>query len=268
MKIVTRTNVITTALALLVIILDLIFFRGQKIFLLLILLGIVIFAMPFMLLLMAESKLEKENNEKFLEFIRNIVENVKAGTPISISIMNVKNQDYGTLSPHVQKLANQVAIGIPVKQALQIFANTVKGSVIKKAITLISEADRAGGDIEEILESVANSVNEVEKLKKERKSSIYNLVVQGYIIFLIFVVIVIIMQFKIIPLTADIAKSGAFSAEKITRPLFYLLIVQGFFCGLVIGKLAEGEIKAGIKHSFITIVLALLLYSVVSLFFG
>jgi flagellar protein FlaJ len=268
MKIVTRTSIITTAVALAVLLLDLLLFRGQKIFLLLILLGVIIFALPFVIVLMSESSIEKENNEKFLEFIRNIVENVKAGTPISISIINVKNQDYGTLTPYVQKLANQIAIGIPVKQALQTFANNAKGSVIKKAISLISEADRAGGDIEEILESVANSVNEVEKLKKERKSAIYNLVVQGYIIFMIFVVVVLIMQFKIIPLTADIAKGSTFSAEKITQPLFYLLIVQAFFSGLVIGKLAEGEIRAGIKHSFITIVLALLIYSIANIFFG
>jgi len=261
-----KRNLIATIISLVIVIASIAFFRGEKAFMLLIVFSIIIFALPFLISILEESNIEKENNERFLEFIRNIVENVKAGTPISTSIINVRNQDYGTLTPHVKKLANQISIGIPVKQAFQNFAKTVKGSVIKKAITLISEADRAGGDIEEILESVSESVSEVEKLKKERKSAIYNLVVQGYIIFLIFVVIILIMQFKIIPLTAEISQSASFDSEKISRPLFYLLVAQGFFSGLVIGKLAEGEIKAGIKHSFATVTLSLLTYAFAKLF--
>jgi hypothetical protein len=38
-----------------------------------------------------------------------------------------------------------------------------------------------------------------------------------------------------------------------------LLITQGLFAGLVIGKLAEGSIKSGIKHSFILVALALII---------
>lgn len=259
--------IVSTVFALLVIISDVLFLRQEKIFLLLLVFGLVILALPFILSLRAESEIEKENNEKFLEFVRNIVENVKAGTPISISIMNVKNQNYGTLSPYVKKLANQIAIGIPVKQALVYFSNYVNSSVIKKAVSLISQADRAGGDIEEILESVSASVNEVEKLKKERKSSISNLVFQGYIIFFIFVIIILVMQIKIIPLTSQISQNANFDPNKLASPLFYLLLAEGFFSGLVIGKLAEGSVKAGIKHSFVTLVVSLMIYSLAKIFF-
>lgn len=262
-----KRYIASTAVALLIILADFLFLRSEKIFLLLFVLGLIILVLPFVLALKAESEVEKENNQKFLEFVRNIVENIKSGTPISISIMNIKNQDFGTLSPYVKKLANQVAIGIPVKQALLNFSNYVGSSVIKKAVSLISQADRAGGDIEEILESVSASVNEVEKLKKERKASISNLVVQGYIIFFIFVIIILIMQIKIIPLTAQISQSADFDPKELARPLFYLLIAQGFFAGLVIGKLAEGSIKAGIKHSFLTVVVSLLIYALASVFF-
>ncbi|MEM4230516.1 MAG: type II secretion system F family protein [Candidatus Pacearchaeota archaeon] len=262
-----KRHILGIITALVIIVLDIAFLRGEKVFLLLILVGFLVASLPFVLSLVEESEIEKENNERFLEFIRNIVENVKAGTPISISIVNVKNQDYGTLTPYVQKLANQISLGIPVKAALESFAKNVKGTVIKKAITLISEAERAGGDIEQILESVSVSVNEVEKLKKERKSSISNLVVQGYIIFFIFIIIILVMQFKIIPLTSELSQTASFSPEKIARPLFYLLLTQGLFAGLVIGKLAEGQVKAGIKHSFATLTMALLIYSIARIFF-
>ena len=265
---ITRKHIIAAITALLIIILDFILFSGQRVFLLVIVVALIIFALPFVMALKAQQEIELENNAKFLEFIRNIVENVKAGTPISISIINVRNQDFGTLSPHVKKLANQIALGIPVKQALNQFASYVNTPVIKKAISLISQADRAGGDIEEILESVSQSVNEVEKLRKERKSAISNLVVEGYIIFFIFVIIILVMQLKIIPLTGQIAQTADFDPEAMARPLFYLLIAQGVFMGLVIGKLSEGKIKAGIRHSFITTVLSLTVFAVARALFG
>jgi flagellar protein FlaJ len=253
--------------ALVVIGVDVAFFRGERIFLLLLVAAFVIGALPFVLSVKAAQEMDKENESKFLEFVRSIVENVKAGTPISISIINLRNQDFGTLTPHVKKLANQIAVGIPVKDALMNFGNYVGSPVIKKAIGLISQADRAGGDIEEILESVSGSVNEVEKLRKERKSSISNLVVEGYIIFFIFVIIILVMQIKIIPLTGEISQSEDFDPNKLAAPLFYLLIAQGVFAGLVIGKLAEGKIKAGVRHSFVTTVLSLTIYAIAKALF-
>jgi len=237
--------------------------------------SVVIGILPFVVSLIIESSKEKENNEMFLEFSRNLVESVKSGTPISKSIINLRGKYYGSLTPYIKKLANQISLGIPVKNALETFARDVDSRVISRAVTLISEAEKAGGEIEGILESVAKSVNETEKLKKERLSVIYSLVVQGYIIFFVFIVIMLIMQFKILPMTSEITAGGgelggfetSYGAEEVAKPMLYLLIIQGLFTGLVIGKLAEGSLKAGIKHSFAMVALSLLIYMGAKAFF-
>jgi hypothetical protein len=41
-------------------------------------------------------------------------------------------------------------------------------------------------------------------------------------------------------------------------PMFVTIIVQSFFAGLVIGKISEGTLWAGVKHSFILIAITLL----------
>ena len=58
------------------------------------------------------------------------------------------------------------------------------------------------------------------------------------------------------------------SAEELARPFLYLLLAQGFFAGLTIGKLAEGAVKKGIKHSFILMVTAFLVSTGAKLFLG
>lgn len=258
-----------------------VFFRGEDIFLFLFAIGLFVLMLPFLVSLVVEGNIEKEKNERFLEFARNLSESVKAGTPVGKSILNMSNKDFGSLTPHVKKLANQISLGIPLSRAMETFSYEVDSSVVKRAVTLIKEAENAGGEIDYILDSVAESIYEIEKLKRERKSAVSNLIVQGYIIFFIFIGIMLVMQFKILPLTAGVSSVGTLSsgdigayidggagggasanaAASLARPLFYLLIVQGFFSGLTIGKISEGSLKAGIKHSIILIVMALMITS-------
>ena len=254
---------------------DIFFYNQINLFMFLVGIAVAVASLPFVLGIMLENKKEQEINEMFLEFSRSLAESVTTGTPISKSIVNMGKKSYGPLSPYIQKLANQISLGIPVHHAFQSFADDVGSPVISRAISLIREAERAGGEIDYILDSVAKSISEIEKLKKERKTAIYNLVVQGYIIFFIFIVIMLVMEFKILPLATQIPSFGSFgdigsastsaskangiSAQSLSAPLFYLLITQGIFTGLTIGKLAEGSLKAGIKHSFIMTMAAVLI---------
>jgi flagellar protein FlaJ len=255
--------------------------RATRYFFFLLGLGVLIGFSPFVFSLIQESKKESDKEEMFLEFSRNLVESVKSGNPINKSILNVKSKSYGPLSPHVRKLANQISIGIPLRHALQTFSKDVKNKTISRALTLIGQAERAGGNIGNILESVAESVSTSEKLKKERKSTISTLVVQGYIIFLVFLVIILVMQFRILPIVAGISTSGAgiggvfggvsgsaIDPQELSNAFLYLLLVQGLFSGLTIGKLAEGSIKAGVKHSFALMLISFLVSSGANVIFG
>lgn len=267
--------------ALITIILAYLFLRKTNLFLFIMLIAVIIGIMPFIISLMMENKRQTEIDMMFLEFSKNLVESVKSGTPISKSILNVRTKDYGHLNPYIDKLANQISLGIPVKVALETFARDANSSTIKRAVAIISESEKAGGQIDAILESVVRSVSQTEKLKKERQAAMYTLVVQGYIIFMIFIAIMIVMQYNVLPIAAGMSGDfeGVFSgggipgfnmgisqtsgegptAEELARPFIYVLGLQGIFAGLVIGKLSEGNVKAGLKHSFILTGIALLI---------
>lgn len=249
----------------------------------------VIGGFPFFVSIIIEGRVNNNKETMFLEFSRGLVESVKAGTPISKSILNIRNKDYGSLNPHINKLANQISLGIPIKTSFETFARDIGSKTISRSVNIMSESEKAGGRIDEILDSIVRSVSQVERLKKERKAAMYSLVVQGYIIFIIFIAIMLVMEFKILPIASEmgsqlgtsssggISAAGGFGAffsgeraspEQMARPFLWLLIVQGFFAGLVIGKLSEGSMKAGLKHSFILLVISLLIQTGVNLFLG
>jgi flagellar protein FlaJ len=257
---------------------------GTRFFFFVLGLGFLIAASPFVFSLIHENKVTAEKEEMFLEFARNLVESVKTGTPINKAIVNVRNKPYGVLSEHVKKLANQISIGIPLTKALQTFAHDINNPTISRALTLIGQAERSGGEIGGILESVTEAVSMVDKLKKEREAAISSMVVQGYIIFLVFIVIILVLQFQILPSLVSIAPAGGgigeigigglggaaepLNPEEVASSFIYLLLVQGLFTGLVIGKLAEGSVKSGVKHSFVLVIIAFFISTAANIIFG
>lgn len=253
-------------------------FRGGPIFSLIFGIGIIIGVLPFIFSTITETKIAREKEEMFLEFARNLVESVKMGTSISKSVIILKNRNYEVLNKHVQKLANQISMGITINSAMHTFARDINNKKISKAITLIRQAERAGGDIGKILESVAEAVNMTDKLKKERKSAISSLIAQSYIIFFVFIVIVLVMQFQILPLVSNLAgdvsvgdtavSTTGVDNREIADSFLDLLLVQGLFSGLIIGKLAEENIKSGVKHSFILMISAFLISTITNALFG
>jgi len=254
-----------------------------KMFYFILAISLIIGGFPFLINLMMESKRETDIEEMFLEFSRDLVEGVESGTPISKTILNLRNKNYGALNQHVKKLSNQVELGIPLKTAFDVFSRDIKSDVISRAITLIKEAERSGGEIEKILGSVAYSLNQTQVLKKERRATVSALVVQGYIIFFIFLIIMLVMQFKILPIVSEMGqittadsgtigqdnvkpKANAITPEQISNSFLYLILVQGFFIGLVIGKISEGRVKMGLKHSFILVAISAVVASGARLF--
>ncbi len=280
-----KIHYIGIGVAVVVFLISYLFFKGTNVFFLFVGVGVLAAVLPFVLGIVRENKIAVEKEDMFLEFARNLVESVKTGTPISKSIINVRDKNYGALSQHVKKLANQISLGIPLNIALQVFARDTQNKTIARALTLIGQAERAGGNIGEILEAVAEAVNMSDKLKKERKAAISTLVVQGYIIFFVFIIIILVMQFQILPMVSGIAVVGEVSGSpfgdiggggeaepvsqaELSNAFLYLMLIQGFFTGLTIGKLSEGSVKAGIKHSFTLMFIAFLFSAGANLVFG
>ncbi|MEK6856833.1 MAG: type II secretion system F family protein [Nanoarchaeota archaeon] len=263
------------AVFLFLVIVDFSLFFKTRWFWSLLLLSFVLGGLPTYLLYLKENKRQKEVETEFLEFIRSLVEGVKSGIPIPQSILNLKDKNFGALTNYVKKLAYQIEWGVPVKDALRIFARDTDNKIIRRSVAIIIQAEESGGRMDDILESVADSVVSIERLKDERKSSTYSQVVQGYIVFFIFIGVMLMLEVKLMPMIQDMLKGltggisggGFFEAGEATagtelnfkRIFLSLIVIQGVFAGLLIGKFSEGKIKYGIKHSFALVVAALLL---------
>jgi len=253
---------------------------GTRWFKPLIVISLVIAGIQFFLDFLNENKRQKEIEVKFLEFVRALVETVRSGISVPKSILQISDEDFGALNPYIRKLSNQIEWGFPLQEAFTIFAYDTNNKVIKKAISIVIEAEKSGGNLDKVLESVSNSTFLIKKMKEERRTSVYSQMVQGYIIFFVFIIIMLILQIYLMPKISSISVdvqsgfgdnplgSGFGAGQKLAEDnmdmiFTWLMIIQGLFAGLLIGKFSEGEIKYGIKHSLILIILGYLIITTV-----
>jgi flagellar protein FlaJ len=117
---------------------------------------------------------------------------------------------------------------------------------------------------------VGESLIEINKIKAERSVSVQSQILTSYLIFFVFIFILVILQSFLIPALTpqtDVAgitsMSGGAMPEMFPPEIFVnFIVVQGFFAGLATGKMAEGSVVAGIKHSLVLIVIGYSIFSI------
>lgn len=236
----------------------------QLLFVLLNLASLLLMAAPVMYIKYTEYVRKKAMEDKFPEFLRDVVEGTRAGMSLPQAIKNTQTGSYGPLDQKIEKMNAQLDWGIPFEKVLRTFGKDTGSPIIKRSVDTIIQAYSSGGNIQEVLDSVGDNIRTIEELKEERESQLYGEMITGYIVFFIFIGILVALTEFLLPNLASAQQSlggGGFSVlgnsgggnlqENISlynQWFSRLVYIQAFFSGLIIGKLAEGELRAGFKH--------------------
>ncbi len=193
---------------------------------------------------------------------------VESGMTLPQAIESSCRNDYGPLTPYVKKMSNQLTWGIPFDKVLKSMSKNANSRVLDRTTTTIIETHRSGGNISDVLKSVAESVREIQKIREERKSHVYSQILTGYVIYFVFLGVIIGLQKFLMPsLAIEGAASmgiGPSGGEVEYKDIFQnLIIIQGFFSGLAIGKMSEGSILAGLKHLIVFVAIGFTAFTLI-----
>jgi archaellum biogenesis protein FlaJ (TadC family) len=209
---------------------------------------------------------KKKVEDEFPSFLRDVVQGTRAGMSLPQAIQNTESGSYGPLNDHIQKMSAQIEWGIPFDEVLENFSDSVESPLVKRSVDTIIQAYSSGGNIQDVLESVGDNIRQIKQLQEERSSQLYSEMITGYIVYFIFIGILVALTTFLLPNLATASQSlggglsilgnsgGGNLQENINlynQWFQRLVFIQALFSGLIIGKLSEGELKAGIKHSAI-----------------
>ena len=218
------------------------------------------------------SRLEAE----FPAMVRDISLSVKSGMTLRGAMSVAAGGQYGALTKAIKQMDNMISWGVSFDDALLHFAKKYPTSLIRRTVFTLIEASRMGGQLGEILEGIATDVEETKALEKRRGSETKPYLMVCYISYFVFLAVILIMSYTFLPMMKEAAKvtSGAAlpsgvgqfavsDADLATYNMlfFHALVIQGFFAGIVTGKMGEGKVVAGLKHSVFFIIVAVIAYT-------
>jgi flagellar protein FlaJ len=213
---------------------------------------------------------------EFPALVRDISLSVKSGATLGEAMSIAAGGQYGPLTPAIKLVDNMMSWGISFEDALLGFARKYPTSLIRRTVYTLLEASRIGGEIGNILRGVATDVEQTKALEKRRSAETKPYLMVCYVSYFVFLAVILIMIYVFLPMMQKAADSAAgaslpgglgqfaVSPENLAlynRLFFHALVLQGFFAGLVTGKIGEGKAIAGLRHSVFFIIIAVIAYT-------
>jgi len=202
--------------------------------------------------------------ERFPDFLRDLAASRRAGLTLEASIQIAAKGEYGALTAEIQKMADQLSWNVPFNEALSRFGARVHTPLVQRAVSLIIEASRSGGHVNDVLIAAATDAREIKNLENDRRTNmaLYSIIV--YVTFLTFLFVVGILYKTFIPEAIKSFQAtqgsgatgfGGLSFSGLTKQnyrSFYFVasLVQSVGNGFIGGLMESGKLAAGLRHAF------------------
>ena len=251
----------------------LILFRGVKLPLQwdqLLVVGLTISLFPPAAVEYLDTRWQRGIDKNIPRLLREIAESGRTGLTLIRAIEVSSERDYGPLTPELKRLVAQLSWGSSLEEAMRAFATRAKTKLAQRTATLIVEVARSGGDTQEIMEQVNKHIGELQTIDRERYAAMRPYAVVVYIAFGVFLFtdIMLIQTFftQIVNLQNSVLQTaggggsvfgsiGSVNISLLKTILFHATIIQAIFGGLIAGKMSEGKLGAGLKHTVALLVI-------------
>lgn len=240
-------------------------FRGTTIFGDFVFFAIITAVFPPAVLNYIDYKWRKAIDEHLPDLFRSIVQAQETGMTLPQALEEASKRNYGPLTGELRKMTSQISWGMTFEDALLALRKHVNTVLMQRTVPLIIEASRSGGRVEKVFDPMGKFIQTTLLLDKERRNQTRPYVAIIYVAFFVFL-FTIILLFKSFFLSLEglpILGAAVMSPGEMQQIFFHMTTIQAFFGGLVAGKMGEGTINAGLKHS---LVMMLCGYIVIKLF--
>ena len=198
----------------------------------------------------------------------------QVGLTIAQAIAIMVNTNLGLLSYEIRRIKRDMEWGANFTEALMRFEERVSTPSIARTVTLITKASEMSGQIGVVLSIASSDAKMTEVLKRERLAEMFIYTAIVYLSFFVFLFVVGVLTTQFLPVLANITTtglptSGALSGigsipiQTINRLLYHACLVQAIFSGLIAGQMGESSVAAGVKHSCVLLVIALIAFNFV-----
>ena len=257
--------IVSGALGLTICVTAILLLRGSTLFDEYFLLAIVITVFPPAVLDYVDHRWKRSVDKHLPDLFRSIVQAQKTGMTLPQAIEEASKRQYGPMTKELQKMVAQMSWGVPFDEALQSLGNRVDTTLMRQTIPLILEAQRAGGHVEKVFEPLEEFIQTTLTFDDERKTQTRPYLAIIYVAFFVFLftIIMLLKSFFVDMIDYELSQFELMSPTEARSIFFHMSAIQAFFGGLVAGKMGEGTVGGGLKHSVILLICGYLAFKFV-----
>lgn len=196
----------------------------------------------------------------------------QVGLTVAQAIAIMVNTNLGLLSYEIRRIKRDMDWGANFTEALIRFEERVSTPSIARTVTLITKASEMSGQIGQVLSIASSDAKMSEVLKKERLGEMFIYTAIVYLSFFVFLFVVGVLTTQFLPVLAHIntagmpttgalANLGSIPVQTFSRLLYHACLIQAFFSGLIAGQMGESSLSAGVKHSCVLLIIALVTFN-------
>ena len=217
------------------------------------LLAVVITVFPPAVLDYADYRWKRSIDKHLPDLFRSIVQAQKTGMTLPQAIEEASKRRYGSLTKELKKMVAQMSWGVPFEEAFRSLGERVDTALMRRTVPLIIEASRSGGRVERVFDPMGKFVQTTLTFDKERQTQTRPYVAIIYVAFFVFLftIVMLFKTFFVQMSELSITQLTVLTSDEARRIFFHMSAIQAFFGGLMAGKMGEGTVGAGLKHSVI-----------------
>ncbi len=241
--------------------------------------GVAAFIGPYSFYASGKAKNREAIERRIPDFLRDVAEAGRFGMTLADAIVVASSGRYGKLTPEIQKMAAQIQWGVTASEALRLFAERMDTALVNRVVAIVIKSSDAGGSVADVLTMVAHDTKEEQLMQQEREIAMSTYLAVIYIAFFVFLVTIIILNATFLPKIRIAGMAVARSAEaaglgssnvggmsldvsvipQIEVAFFLASMIHAVGDGVMAGVLQNGRVSEGLKHSFILIILGILI---------
>ncbi|MEM2739824.1 MAG: type II secretion system F family protein [Candidatus Bathyarchaeia archaeon] len=218
-------------------------------------LALAVSLIPIAILQIVDSRLCMEIDGNLERFLLDLADAQLSGIPMIRALEEAAGRGYGALTGDVRYMVARIQWGFTVEDSLQVFKARAITPLSRRIATLIAEAVRYGGDLKTVFAGTAEFVRRINELRRERWRRLRPYVIVFYIsiILLLTLTVILFKGFIEVITVGETALQILPAIDKLwfKTAMLDLAIIESIFGGLSIGKVSEGTVRAGVKHTMI-----------------
>ena len=218
--------------------------------------AVIIAITPYAIDITLQKRATRRKEEFYTEFLFKLSELMRGGLDPIKSVKELAKTDMGILSADIRNASTSMVYGKSFEDSMKSMAKNLHSELIIRYTTLVVQASYAGGSVADLILKASEDMRSIIGIEREKEGNLSQYVTifyfaQGIIFFIIFT-----LTTSLLPFVDKLGTSSPFGTNELAgldfaRGFFHLIILNSFFGGLIIGKIAEGDARHGLKHAAI-----------------